>query len=357
MLRVSLRSLLVILVLVGRAGWISAQTGTDASSVQDQIASIAQDIASADSTHDTLTAINARLDLASLVGPMKAVRLSLEAAALADSTVGATALSLRAHRSLADLFTAMGEMTKANRELVLVQQLTQETLEREAADALERAQEANLHMAAERDSLSVLLGTERETATNRAKEQEAALEQWKLITYASGGAAAFIILVSVFLFGRAIRRMRRELKELKQEVTWLRMVNRKAIEEKAAAPVTPPVAAKAPAPVAPPIAAPVPEPTPSPLAELSEDDAMLLALVRRRGSERLTTLRDARKRGDHDKVIRVVHSLKPQLVSLDAEYYTALCTRLVAQNAPQLASWNADLDALERGMGQLLAAH
>jgi HPt (histidine-containing phosphotransfer) domain-containing protein len=84
---------------------------------------------------------------------------------------------------------------------------------------------------------------------------------------------------------------------------------------------------------------------------------MLLALVRRRGAERLSTLRDARQRGDHDKVIRVVHSLKPQLVGLDAEYYTALCARLVAQGAPQNGSWNADLDALERGMGQLLAAH
>ena len=86
-----------------------------------------------------------------------------------------------------------------------------------------------------------------------------------------------------------------------------------------------------------------------------EEDDMLLALVRRRGEERLLTLRDARIRGDHDKVMRVVHSLKPQLVSLDAPYFSDLCGRLVTTDPnayPQ--QWSADLDRFEAGMARVL---
>jgi hypothetical protein len=354
MLRVSLRSFIVLSATILSTITVTAQS--DAVSPQDQIQLITQDIAAADSSRDTLTAINARLELASLVAPTKALRLTLEAASLADSASNAATHALHAHAALAELFTSLGEMTRANRERIVVQRLTEETLEREAADALERAHNVNMHMAAERDSLSILLGSEREAAVVLAKRQEASIEQWKLIAYAAAGTAAFILLLFTFLFVRHAKRTRKELKELKQEVTWLRMVNRKAIEEQSASRPAPAAAASAPPPSA---SAPAPAPVPaSPqITELTGDDAMLLALVRRRGAERLSTLRDARQRGDHDKVIRVVHSLKPQLVGLDAEYYTALCARLVAQGAPQNGSWNADLDALERGMGQLLAAH
>ena len=47
-------------------------------------------------------------------------------------------------------------------------------------------------------------------------------------------------------------------------------------------------------------------------ADTSIMDATLLALFRKRAPERLVTLRDARARGDHEKVARVVHTLKPQ---------------------------------------------
>ena len=82
---------------------------------------------------------------------------------------------------------------------------------------------------------------------------------------------------------------------------------------------------------------------------------MLLALVRKRSLERMNTLRDARARGDMDKVVRVVHSLKPQLVSIDADRFAGVCARLVATAASEnSAQWNQDLDAFEAGLEQTL---
>lgn len=84
-------------------------------------------------------------------------------------------------------------------------------------------------------------------------------------------------------------------------------------------------------------------------------DESLLALFRKRAPERLATLRDARARGDHEKVARVLHTLKPQLLALDEHGAGAVCLRLIAEGAQEDAlRWQQDLDQLERSMEHLL---
>ena len=81
------------------------------------------------------------------------------------------------------------------------------------------------------------------------------------------------------------------------------------------------------------------EPAPIPVQEapirgpdnaIDADDAVLLSLFRKRMPERLQALKEARSRGDHEKVLRVITSIRPQLVHHDAERFTELCTRLIA---------------------------
>ncbi|MBL7957125.1 MAG: hypothetical protein JNM49_04130, partial [Flavobacteriales bacterium] len=55
-----------------------------------------------------------------------------------------------------------------------------------------------------------------------------------------------------------------------------------------------------------------------------------------------------------EKAVRVVHTLKPTLVSIDDERFTALCARLVAPGATGTAAWNSDADALSTAIEVLL---
>jgi hypothetical protein len=159
-------------------------------------------------------------------------------------------------------------------------------------------------------------------------------------------ALAALVILAILHFGPA-KRLRHELAELRQEVNWLRVVHRKHLEAKNAPPPTAAQAAPPPAPV-------VIAPGPAPVTSAAEnEDAVLLELVKRRSVERLVTLREARMSGDREKVIRVVRSLKPQLVSLDASYFNELCGRLVAEEA-DATSWSQDLDRFEQGVERLI---
>jgi len=66
-------------------------------------------------------------------------------------------------------------------------------------------------------------------------------------------------------------------------------------------------------------------------------------------------VRDARARGDNDKVVRVVHTMKPQLVAIDAPYFQDLCGRITgAVPGADPVRWAEDLDRFEQGMARVL---
>ena len=73
---------------------------------------------------------------------------------------------------------------------------------------------------------------------------------------------------------------------------------------------------------------------------------MLLSLFRKRIPERLQALKEARSRGDHEKVLRVITSIRPQLVHHDANRFSERCARLIAAGEAVLDE--ASRDDLDR---------
>ena len=340
----AMRSIVVpFLVFFLSLASFSASAQDSTLSVQDRQILLNSRIATADSSYNALASVEARLDLALLVRPNQAVKLHQEAIALTDTAHLSSEVALRAHQGLVDLFTRMGEMTKANREWAQVVRLTQEVLKHQAMGEVEKV-EAGRALAVIRGDSLLHAGAKERAAAQGVQDQIIADYQQRTnlaIVAIVGGFVA--LLASVLLFTQHNKRLRAELKELQQEVTWLRLVSKKAIETQ---PVPTPVAVSTPIPTPPAVTPPLLP---------SDEDAVLLALVRKRSLERMNTLREARARGDMDKVVRVVHSLKPQLVSLDADRFAGVCSRLVAVAASEnSAQWNQDLDTFEAGLEQTL---
>lgn len=314
-----------------------------------------QALAEADSAGDRPAAVRARLALAARGSQGKALRLVREALALVDSAGLDPALGLAAAQRQVELLTAMGMVAAAADawpELLLykdaaMRQDAQRSLDAERALMVARITHVN-------DSLASVMARTRKEAASAAQVLRAGRDRWFYISIAAGALALVALgLLMVLRFG-TFRRMRRELAELRQEVTWLRVVHRKHLEAKVAAAPAPVVPAMPVSPTATP-AAEAATPAPAPLPSAAEnEDAVLLELVKRRGVERLYTLREARLRGDREKVLRVVRSLKPQLVSLDAAHFTELCDRLVSGDVAS-ATWSQDLDRFEQGLERLIA--
>ena len=351
--RSGMRALLVALHISG-ATWACGQVGASdhPATVLDPVELLAQRISVADSTRDAVAGAAARLELAALLKPSQALRMTQEAVALLDSADGATELALRAHQELAYRYAAGKTLGKSIKEWEQVVRLTNE-LRADATAAMEKAQFMNAVASGRIDSLTTALGTERALAKNAMEALVVDQERRYTLSLMAIAGGVVSLLLAVLFFSLHIRRTRAELKELRQEVIWLRMVSKKGVEPTVVAPPVP--IAPAPQVELPPVLAPQPVAAPAPTAYDPEEEAMLLALVRRRGEERLQTLRDARSRGDVDKVVRVVHSMKPQLVSLDAPYFTELCGRLVTSDPrTDPAQWSADLDRFEVGMARVI---
>lgn len=93
-----------------------------------------------------------------------------------------------------------------------------------------------------------------------------------------------------------------------------------------------------------------------PIALADPDAEMLLALFHKRMPERLGALNAARARGDHEKVARVLVSMRPQLAQQDGTRFNERCARLIAAGERVLTSSSAaDLDRLIADVEQVLA--
>ena len=353
--RQGMSAVLATMFLFG-AGLAKGQdSGTDGSAAaQDPIQLLNARIVAADSLQDAVAGATARLELAALVKPYQALRVTQEAAALLDSADVDPELARRAHQALVDMYTGLKSLEKANHEWAQVVRLSDELRQNEAS-ALEKAQFMNAVASGRIDSLTTALHTERASARNATAAMVAEHQRRSnmALMAISGGFVA--LLLSMLFFFLHIRRLRADIKQLQEEATWLRMVGKKGTEPTVVASsfgATSSAQSELPEVLKP--SAPQ-APLPPTSSFNPEEDAILLTLVRRRGEERLQTLRDARSRGDIDKVLRVVHSLKPQLVSLDAHYFTELCGRLVTSDPrTDPGQWSADLDRFEAGMARVL---
>ena len=81
---------------------------------------------------------------------------------------------------------------------------------------------------------------------------------------------------------------------------------------------------------------------------------MLRALFRRMVPDRLKALKEARARGDREKMLRVVHSLRPQLVHHDGVRFGPLCDGLLALST-DAPDWDARFEAFTLTLEQALA--
>lgn len=299
------------------------------------------EIAAADSANDVGAAIRLRMTLAAISKPKEAHLLYEEVVHLADSTDRIDE-ELAARKALAGTWAARGQMKQAYEEALTMAEKNAEWSARQVALSGATTEELTRRAAQERDSLRAVGIAAHKEAEQRVVEADERGDfwMWMAVLALSVGVVALVLLA--WKNGSALRRHRDELAALRADVQALTLRN----QNRARDPAPPPVKEK----VAPlePVVAPIVAP---PVAEV---DPIVLGMFRKLAPERLVTLREARLRNDHEKVQRVVHSLKPQLLTFDPAF-AELCARMTAPGAAQQAmQWNSDLDALEIGIARLL---
>ncbi len=244
-------------------------------------------------------------------------RDALNALAATYERTGNAGDALQATRAAHFLGDSLSSMSHAK---ALEELRAQQEAERQQWEATKATQEKELQ--AQRDELAQL----------RHLQQQ---------TY---GVAGSLVVILLIVMGMVLFRAARRKREGSGQV--------------AAAPVAPvPLPRRNTLRPTEPVPVPVQEvPTTETGREIDADDAVLLSLFRKQMPERLQALKEARSRGDHVKVLRVITSIRPQLLHHDAERFTDRCARLIASGPAVLEEASRhDLDGLiadmERALG------
>lgn len=275
------------------------------------------------------------MQLASLSGRAEGNALLKQAAALADS-MDRPDLGAMARRVLATRMAQAGAFSTAYAEVLLADSLRAVSNGREASLAEDRQAEELRRLVAERDSLELAAGSRERGMAQAIAVLQQQSDNWMYSAIAALVTGLLLVIGLLYRMGRTSAKLRGAISELRAEVDTLKA---KSVR---------------PAPVAP----AKPE---APSAVVAAEAAMEKVAgdkFRQDAPERLTTLQEARKRGDVDKALRVLATLKPQLLAYDAARFSPLITSLRAPNAPaHAAQWNADLDQLEAAIRELWAHH
>ena len=345
--RCLLRLLLAsVLLSFTSAGPVLCQSRSQvADSMKKVIADHRVHLHTADSLGDKRAAIDIRSRLAVLVKPKETAALLRDAVAIADSA-DLMEEEIVTRMQLAEHYQRAGNHKLAYAEAIRIVALGNE---RHSAQAEEAGQRADLGLAnatAERDSLQRTWQEELANVTAAGSMAEERGRHWMWTSTGIGVLFVLTLVVVLYRSGRSNQRIRTELGALRAEITALKEQRPTNQVRVGASPLVP---------LSEPIVVPVAVPASGP-SQLVEADPVVLAMFRKMGPERLATLRDARTRGDHPKVVRVVHSLKPQLVNFDRDRFTDLCARITATDGPaNEVRWSADLDALEKGISEVLS--
>lgn len=328
-----IRPFLLALVLLGASFTLSAQ-GKGAKAGRDSLRAVVADlrerIALADSAGAVGEGTGLRLELGALLPATEAVKLYSGAVAMADS-LGMEADALRLRRVLADACAASGRHKEAHAVLRQVLDIEQERSARQAVEVAAQAGTQVRLIEAERDSVMAAASSTVELVGAQLATAGEQLRTWRIV--AGALLFALLVLAGLLMWGqRRAARVRGELGDLRARIQALE--ERKAAHEVKAAPAPPLVTPSAPSTVA--------------------VDAEVLALFRMRGADRLATLKDALQREDHDKVVRVVHTLKPQLSALDAALFGPLCARITAGPGADAPAWNGEVHRLVAAVEDLL---
>lgn len=292
-----------------------------------------------DSAGDPRGSIVARMELAPLVGAAERLRLLEDAAAGAQSAA-LLEEEILARRQLAEAYAIAGKHARAHEEAVHVTALVEALSEEHRLRSAAREDSLRAELVAKRDSSEAAWAEELRRARHRESHMEAMAEQWAFSFAAALLLAAAMIIALLLRDSRRARRFRSELHALRAEVAELKKPRNsyRATDE-------PRAGAAAPATMIDAVPAPLRLP----------DDALAAGMFLRSAPERLSTFKEARARGDLDKAVRVVHTLKPMLASIDTDRFSPLCARLVAAGAAGGTAWNADADELITMVEALLA--
>lgn len=297
----------------------------------------------ADSIGDARAGIDLRSTLAVKLKPKEAVKLMEEAVMLADSA-GLRDERLSAREELAVQLFRSGDRKGAYERSCEVAQGRAELMNDRGLENALVLQRAGERWQTERDSVELAWNERLKAAEDHATHSEADAERWMWIAI---GAGALLLIVILFLIVRssgAAQRTKKELAEMRAEIEALKTAPRNRLREVAPTPI--PLAE------APPVV--VTEIAPPP--EVPVVDPQVLAFLRKMAPERLEALRDARARGDHEKVVRVVHTLKPHLTAVDGSLFADLCAVITAKGtALGTPAWNANVDRLEKEVERMLA--
>lgn len=324
------RSFIAVLALA-LAGTAPAQPRTvQADSLPERITTERAALARADSAGALDQAFAACVRLAPLVGKPEAVQLLQRAIALADSMKRAD-LGILAHGLLAKRSALAGDHAAAYAQAMIADSMGRGERARENGQYLRTIG----RLEAARDSAD-RAATDRERGLALAlMEAEGRARLWTGIAIAMAGLGLLAVLALLYRTGGRTRRLQAAVEALDREVKALKApVNRRRE----------------------PVAAPQPAPPPTAVTEAMAP--VVDAMFRRTGPERLQALAKAREQGDVEKALRVVATLKPQLLSFDPGRFAPLLASLKAPDAPgNSAQWNADLDALEAALKELLGGH
>jgi hypothetical protein len=312
-------------------------------SLKEELAQHRAAVTKADSSGDATASIQARMALAAISKPKEAQDLYTQAAALADS-LGLVQEGIAAHEALARTLAARGDHRRAYEEAMLLAQRRAVHQAAEAATGKTRLAELERLAAAERDSLSKASEARLRDAEDRVHQAQENADTWMWAGLAVLILSVTVLIIVVFKNRSSLQHHREEVAALRAEVSALNVRYQNRVRESAipVPPVVPAVAVEEK-----PAVAPIPE---APLVV----DPMVVAMFRKQAPERLSALHEAQERGDHEKVQRVVRTLKPQLLSLDPGC-EGLVLRLLATDAPaRTAEWKADLEALASRVTALL---
>lgn len=336
-------SCLVILFGLGGSIPLAAQPLPSAGdSLKAEIAQQRSSLAAADSTGDLRAGFETRIQLARSTRKTEAVSLLKQAAVLADS-LGRPDLGAMAHGLLAKRFASMGDHAAAYAEVVLGDSL-EDVFQASQLDSLDDRYASELdRVAVARDSVTQASAERERRLAIALVDVQRAADRWMYITLATAVLCLLIVIGLLYRMGNTGRKLHATIEALRKEVDEQRRTGnrRKEVLSPKEDLVSDPIAGRG-------------EVIPSPVNEAMKP--VTAGIFRKGAPERLATLRQARKRGDVEKVLRVVHTLKPQLVSFDEERFAPLCARLTALGASgNTAQWSADLDILEAGVQELLS--
>lgn len=337
-----LRTALLLILLHASTGAMAITNAAQRDSLRLRVVALKAELLALDSAGRLADAVSTRLEIAELVPRKEAIHYLSVAAALADS-IGDPELGIEVRsRSLQRLREA-GDTKRALEEAMRIITLEREVATLESEAQLRAFEELVQVGRQERDSLTAVSDAARRDAEGRVNDARENAELWMYIALGLIVIGLLALALLAVVNRNALRRQRTEIAGLRAELNaWVERSHNKVREPLVTVPSVQPTVPVVPSPV---ITAP---------QEVEERDPMVLAFFRKQAPERLATLRDARSRDDHEKVQRVVHSLKPQLASLEPGL-VELCARITASGAHDRPDrWNADLDALMSAVERLL---